>query len=468
MKFNTGMPAAALVVSLLTGCTVLPADRGAGAVQEMIGTRTTIAASPAWPPAAPEATDWVTGPLGEDGAVRVALARSPAIRLLYAELGFAQADVHEATRLANPSIGYERLAASGGGTQATWSLSQSFMELLFAGYRGQVGRMELLQAQQRIAHDVLLLESAVREAWLEHAAARMIAQLLSGSARAAQLAAELAGRYHDAGNISALQLAREQAAASTAVLAARAQEADAARARARLLAMIGVGDLQDLSVDEYLELPGPELTSVTALQSLALTRRLDLAALRTGVTLSMRQRDHVHRWRWISGVTAEASREREPDGSTLKGGGLTLELPVFNSGAGARLRTEAAAEAAAALLAGAELDVRADVAAQFATLQAAAAAVREYRERLLPLHQRIVEYTQQQQSFMLVGTFELIESRRRDIEAWQGYIESLRTYAIARSGLARAVGGGLPQSADPAGRVTIPDLPRMTPTGAQP
>lgn len=471
MFSRSGSFAATIVLSLLAGCAALPPDRGAGEVSALAGEHSSLAEEAAWPSITPgpagQASPASTGPLDEDGAVRLALAHSPVIRLLYAELGFAQADVYEATRLSNPSIGYERLSASGGGTQSTWSISQSFMELLFAGYRSRMGQLELLQAQQRVAHDVLLLESRVRRAWVEHAAARMSARLLAGSARAAQLSAALAARYLEAGNISALQLAREQAGAHTALIAARAQEAQVAATRARLLALVGIPDAEGLEVAEYLTLPDTQLTNLGELQTTALTQRLDLAALRTGVAQSLRQRDHVRRWRWISGVTAEASRERETDGSTLTGGGISLELPVFNSGAGSRLRAESASEAAAALLAGAELEVRADVAQQYATLQAAADAVREYREHLLPLHQRIVEYTQQRQSYMLVGTFELLESRRQDIDAWQGYIDALRDHAMARAGLARAVGGNLPGDAD-AERVTLPGLPQAQPTGVQP
>lgn len=471
MVTRKGGIATTLALSLLAGCAALPPDRGSSKVRDLVGAHSTLAAEAGWPTATPgvpgQAGALQGGPLDEEGAVRLALAQSPEMRLRFAELGLAQADVYEATRLSNPSIGHERRSATGGGTQSAWSLSQSFMELLFAGYRNRMGQLELLQAQQQVAHDVLLLESRVRQAWAEHVAARLSAQLLSGSARAAQLSAELAARYLEAGNISALQLAREQASAHRALLAAREQEAEAARTRARLLALLGVADADGFVVAEYLNLPDANLADLASLQSAALTQRLDLSALRTGVSRSLRQRDHVRRWRWVSGLTVEASREREPDGGTLAGGAVFLELPVFNTGAGTRLRAEAASEAAAALLAGAELDVRADVSAQYATLQAAADAVREYREHLLPLHRRIVEYTQQQQSYMLVGTFELLEARQQDIEVWQGYIEALRDHAIARAGLARAVGGALPGEGEP-GRVTLPRLPQAEPTGVQP
>ena len=464
--------AAVALVSLLAGCTSLPSDRGSGDVQQLIATRSAEASAVRWDQdndaTTPALQQLLSAPVDADAAVRIALASSPRMRVLYAGLGFAQADVYDATRLSNPSIGYERLSASAGGVQRTWSLSQSFTELLFAGFRARMGRLDLLQAKQQVAHELLLLESEVRTAWYQYAATRLSARLHSSSARAAQISAELAQRFYDAGNISALQLAREQASASTALIAARNQASEAEVARSELLALMGIRDQTELVMDDGLPLPTTMTTDLQSLQATALEQRLDLAALATGLALSLEQERHIRRWRWVSGLTLDLTREREADGSTLKGAGISLELPVFNTGGGAKLRAGAAHEAAAALLSGARLDVGAEVAARYSRLRTAERNALEYRAQLLPLRQKIVEYTAQQQNFMLVGTFELIESRRQDIEAWQGYIESLRAYAVARAELARAIGGRLPGDAADGDTVTIPELPQALDSGEQP
>jgi outer membrane protein, heavy metal efflux system len=467
MKVSVGVAAAA--GSLLVGCASLPADRGSGDVAKLVAARTAALPDVQWDQGGVGRVRESVGaalsqPLDADAAVRVALSASPRVRMLYSELGFAQADVYDASRLSNPSIGFERLSANGGGAKTTWSISQGFTELLFARYRSHMGQLALLSAQQRVAHEVLSLEADVRGAWQAHAAARLSAQLWSGAAHAAQVSADLAGRFHEAGNISELQLAREQAAASAALIAARQSEVEVDRSRARLLSLMGVEDGQ-IALLDTLSLPVPLGTDLKSLQAIAQKQRLDLQSFATGITAAARQERQVTRWRWISAVTVGLSRERDVDGSTLKGGGISLELPLFNSGGGRLLRATASREFAQSGLDAARLDVAADVAVQFAALKAAERNVAEYRERLLPLQQRIVELTQQRQNYMLIGALELIEARRLEIGAWQAYVESLRDYALARTELARAVGGNLPAGEAPVQAAQIPEFPMVEQTG---
>ncbi|MDQ2654066.1 MAG: TolC family protein, partial [Chloroflexota bacterium] len=292
------------------------------------------------------------------------------------------------------------------------------------------------------------------------AAARQLGRLRSGAARAAQLSAELARRFHEAGNITALQLAREQAAASAALIAVRRHEAGIAAARGALLALIGVQDGTGIALLDRLEQPVPLTQELPALQALALEQRLDLQALRTNAQWSESQEAFTARWRWLNGLALELSREREAEGSTLKGGGLSLELPLFNSGRGRVVRATAMREMAAAVLRSAELHAAADVSASHAAFEAAAQNAAEYRDQLLPLQQHIVELTQQRQNFMLVGAFELIEARRQEIDAWQGYVEALREHAIARTDLARALGGIVPVM-NAAEEAVMPDIPMV-------
>ncbi|MEO6186654.1 MAG: TolC family protein, partial [Steroidobacteraceae bacterium] len=186
--------------------------------------------------------------------------------------------------------------------------------------------------------------------------------------------------------------------------------------------------------------------------------------LRTNVEWSESQEAFGSRWRWINGLAVDLSRERDADGSTLKGAGVSLELPIFNSGRGRMQRVTALREMASAVLRSAELHAVADIAASYAALHTAEQNAAEYRQRLLPLQKQIVELTQQRQNYMLVGAFEVIDARRQEIEAWRGYVESLRDHATARAELARGLGGVIPGSS--AGEeASIPELPLAEMTG---
>jgi cobalt-zinc-cadmium efflux system outer membrane protein len=458
----------------LGGCVALPADRGAAATTKLVEARSTVAATVPRLTASPDlAADFtkrlLSAPLGASEAVQLALLNSPRMRELYAELGMSQGDVYDATRLANPSLGYLRLVpGSGGGSKTTWSIAQDFTELLFLGFRNRVGRAQAVRAEQRVAYEVLQLEAEVREVFYIHAGAQSAARLRGAAARGAQASADLAVRFHDAGNISLLQRSREEAVASEASIGVRRLEAQSLSARGGLLTLLGLdlADSRPRFIDE-LSLPAVLSASAVDLQSLALTQRLDLAALRTEVDFRQQQLTHTKRWRWLGGLGLTAEREREIDGEVLKGGGGALELPLFNSGKGKSLRASAQAESSAARLSGLETAIRNDIAVQLVALEAARQTVDEYRTRLLPLQERIVDASQREQNFMLIGAFELLAARREELDTYERYVDAVRDYWVARSRLASSVGGKLPGDEVPGEPLALPELPqRPSPAAA--
>lgn len=465
------------------GCVALPADRGAAAATRLVETRSTVAATVPRLTAPPDVVAdlskrLVSAPIGATEAVQLALLNSPRMRELYAALGLSQGEVYDATRLANPSLGYLRLTPkAGGGNKTTWSIAQDFTDLLFLAYRNRVGRAQALRAEQRVAHDVLQLEAEVREAYYSYAGLQLSARMRAAAARGARVSADLAGRFHGAGNISLLQRSREEAMASEASIGARRLEAEALAARGRLLTLTGMS-LDDVRIQfaEVLSRPVPLSANAGELQTLAMTQRLDLAALRTETDLRQRELTHTGRWRWLGGLALAAERERELDGETLKGGGATLELPLFNSGKGRYLRASAQAESSAARLAGLETAVRNDIAVQTMALESARLAVDEYRTRLLPLQEQIVESSQREQNFMLIGAFEVLAARREELDTYERYVDAVRDYWVQRARLASSVGGKLPGDEAPGEPLALPELPlgpaaeaapQSTPGGAQ-
>jgi cobalt-zinc-cadmium efflux system outer membrane protein len=119
-------------------------------------------------------------------------------------------------------------------------------------------------------------------------------------------------------------------------------------------------------------------------------------------------------------------------------------LPIFNQNQSGVLRADAQTEAAKARLDELELRVRNDIARGLDRLASAREVAEAYRTALLPLHETVVNRTQEEHNFMLVGVFELLQARRTQLDAYEAYLESVRDYWIARSDLRRAAGGTLP------------------------
>lgn len=450
-KYFSGAMAAGMASILLAGCATVPADRSGSVSTELLKPRSALAASVGVAKAPADVQSIVAGiaakPIGRDEAVRLALLQNPRMRVLYSELGFAQADVYDATRLSNPVLGYLRLSGNGV-SQTTWSISQSFTELLFIGYRTRIGRSQLLQTQQRVASDVLALEAEVRTQYYRYVGAEVLAQIRTRSTNAAQASAQYAQQLYKAGNISALQLSREQAAAGAAEIKQRQSVSTALAERGALLNLLGLPLANSqLAFVEELPLPTPFSTDAKELRSWALSHRLDLAAAREAVSMWADNVTHARRWRWLGGVSVGAEREHDKNSTgdqTIKGPSASLELPLFNQGGSQLLRARAHEELAATHVAALELTISNDIVVRHAALQAAAANVEQYRRDVVPLNEKIVELAQQQQNYMLIGAFELLAAKQQEIDASQSYVEAVRDYWIEHAELMRVTGGNLP------------------------
>jgi cobalt-zinc-cadmium efflux system outer membrane protein len=434
----------------LAGCASVPADRGGSVATDLVNSRSALAASMALVRTAvdpqAEVTNILSKPIDADNAVRVALLQSPRMQNLYSELGFAQADVYDATRLSNPVLGYSNLSGSGH-AQTTWSLSQSFTELLFIGYRSRIGRSQLLQTQQRVARDVLALEAEVRAQYYRAVGANLVAQMRERAAETTQLSAQYARQLFDAGNISTLQLSREQAAAAAAAIDRQQAATVALAARGALMNLMGlsVTDVR-VALAEQLPLPTTLTADVKSLQAWALENRLDLAAAREAVAMWTVNATHTRRWRWLGGAALGYELERDVADATLTGPIASLEVPLFNQGSGRLLRARAGLEIEATKVAALELTIGNDIVVSHSAVQSAAAIVERYRQSVVPLHERIVELTQQQHSFMLIGAFELLATKQQEIDVYQSYLESVRDYWIEHAELRRVAGGSFPES----------------------
>ena len=66
---------------------------------------------------------------------------------------------------------------------------------------------------------------------------------------------------------------------------------------------------------------------------------------------------------------------------------------------------------------------------------------------------------------MLIGVFELIQAKTQEYDAYQGYLEAIRDYWLARIDLMRVVGARLPSEKDAGGETPgVSEI--LTPQGA--
>jgi cobalt-zinc-cadmium efflux system outer membrane protein len=442
---NMRLLMSAAVTLMLAACVTVPEDRGVSQSVALLKTRSSNAAVVKFN-RTQDMTELLSQPLDADAAVRVALNRNARMQVLYAQLGMAQAEVYDASRLSNPTLGFMRLSGDSG-AQTTWTLTQSFTELLFINYRARLGRAQILQAQQQLAQSVLELEAQVRSAYYQYVSARLIAQLYEQSSFAAQVASDYAQSLFNAGNISELQLSREQAAASRAHIELQGALNNAQQLQASLLTLMGLSMQAAPAFVERLEVPVAQALEAASLRDWARQQRVDLAMLREQESLYGAMQRHTRRWFWLSDTSLQLEREHETDGTILRGAGGSVGLPIFNQGKGSRLRAQAQVETAHAELTTLQLTIDNDVTAQVDFLQRARLMVEEYRQRLVPMQERVLELSQQQQNYMLIGAFELLNARREVLQSYQDYLTAAGDYWLQYVALCKTVGGRLPDTA---------------------
>ena len=152
--------------------------------------------------------------------------------------------------------------------------------------------------------------------------------------------------------------------------------------------------------------------------------------------------------RWLGDTALGLERERDRDGVRSKGPSLDLELPIFNQGQAKTARLNAKRDLAQAQSAQIRLNLSHQIAARADELQRRRQLLALHSDDLIPQRQTIVARSQEQQNYMLLGVFGLIEAKTQEYEAYEGYIEAVRDYWLARVELTRLVGTRLPSTPD--------------------
>jgi cobalt-zinc-cadmium efflux system outer membrane protein len=466
------------VLAPLAGCASMPAPQGVGAVRSLVDART--GSSVSWPAISEtraaigqRVESLLAQPLSRESAVQIALLRNPRIQIEYARLGIAAADVLDASRLSNPGFSVSDLQPVSGNVASLVNagLSQSFSDLLLLRARKRLAVGEYERAQLLIADSLMELAAGVRSAWYAYVGAEQIAAMRDKVATAAQASADLAGKFHDAGNLSELQLALNQAAATQARLAVARARAEVSRARAALSELLGLQANENRwTITARLATPVRQEDAPDRLLELARAQRLDWAAARREVTLLEESLSTTKRYRWIGSVDVGVAAERDPDTrAKLVGPTLSLQLPIFNQGQGAIARMQGRLDQKRGELDALGINIETGVMLGTERVQAAREIADAYRTELLPQRETVVARSQENLNYMLIGSFELLLAKQQQYDAYQGYLEAVRDYWLAREDLTRTVGARLPSESTVAEPTLSPDeSPQSEPKPASP
>ncbi len=444
--YRTTVP---ILLLLLTGCASIPDDLGRSDVDQLIEDRGLITSKSELSFDSEFIETLTRSELTADVAVRIALNNNPKLKSTYAQLGLAAADVYEASRIRNPIFSASFLDSnqSGERDQITYGLLASFTDLITLPSRKKLARQEFAITKQFVGAEVLAAAIDTERAFYEFVAAKQMMAMRAQIAEASRLSADLAARYYDAGNLTPRELALERAAASEAQMLALEAEANAFAARTNLALQMGLASMDAWDAAPQLPAPLPQEDNLEELLTLAYDSRLDLAAAQAKADM-LADRYGYTRWsRWVGELDVGYERERETDGAKLRGPTVEWEVPVFTQKNDQLLRADVNFKIAVNEIERLQNEIQNQVQLAFKETMNAKARVAEFRDRLIPARVEAVKRAQEEESFMLIGIFELLSDKQQEYDAYQGYLESVRDYWLARTELTRAVGTTLPSSA---------------------
>ncbi|MCB2141348.1 TolC family protein [bacterium] len=444
----------ALGATLLTGCVSL--ESAFKPVDEMVAERTGeqvewlgITAQP--DEVSRHIADLLEEPLTEGDAIEIALLNNRDLQARFAELGISRAELLEATLPANPRLSATwRRIPSG---PSLWEGEAVFriVDMLMIPMRRNVAQAELEQTQLDVTAAVIDLIGETRRAWYEAVAAEQFLELWQSVLLAAESSYEMSFRLREAGNISEWALVSERALYEETKLNVSEAETAVVAARERLTRLMGLwGHATDWRTPRRLpEIPNEKI-GLDNIERRAVERSLDLAMLWQAIEVAAGRRGIASVTSWLPELELGIWGEQEKEmGETnwITGPVFSFPVPIFDQGQAERTIADMAVRRWWDLYTQRGVDVRSAARLLGHRLLATRQRAVYNRDVLVPVQVAATHHAQLHYNAMFIGVFDLLNSKRSEIDAGRRYVTAHRDYWLARADLEQLLMGRMVQGA---------------------
>jgi outer membrane protein, heavy metal efflux system len=386
--------------------------------------------------------------LTPDQAVQVALLNNRALQAIYSDLGIAQSDLVQAGLLKNPIFdAVVTFPTTGGRADLELTAVMNFLDVFYLPLRTRVAAARFEEAKLRVTGAVLTFAGGTRKAFYMQQANQQMLELRQAVVQALSASLEVAGRLHDAGNISDLDFARQRALLESGKLALRSAETAVSQSREQLNMWMGLwGKETEWRIDK--RLPDVPLSPAEAegSEKEAIEKSLDLQSARQRILAAGEQLGFAKATALIPEGDIGTRGERR-EGPLSVGPVLEFPIPLFDQGQGRGGRAAAELRRAQQDYYAIAVKIRSMARSLRDRIQAAQDRALYYRDVLLPLQEQILNETQLHYNAMQIGVADLLRAKEQQIETAGAYVEALRDYWIARVDLEQLMSGRLPDSA---------------------
>ncbi|MBY0518726.1 MAG: TolC family protein [Bacteriovoracaceae bacterium] len=382
--------------------------------------------------------------LTPEAAIQIALLKNPKVQSIFEELGIAHADLVEAGLLSNPDFSvevrypYKKNLV----TNIEYLVTATFLDIFLIPLRTRLAAAEFEQAKRRVTNEILDLAFEVRQTYYELLGEQQKLKYIRPIVELTSIHGEIASRQKIIGNVNRLDFQQVQARFLEAKLEIAKEQTTIIRLSEKLNRLLGLSEEICLILPEIPQDIDYEGYDICALESIALAERMDLQEARFEV-IRLRRMLGLKDWWTYTNLKAGVAGERDPDRLNLVGFGLSGEIPIFNFGQAARMRIFAQLRQAQDRYETLEIRILSEVREAHKLLMSDLGMINDYRIRIIPLQNEIINSSEELYNVMGLGIDRLIENKRQELEANRNYFEILKDYWVARVQLDKALGGYL-------------------------
>jgi outer membrane protein, heavy metal efflux system len=385
-------------------------------------------------------------PLTVETAVQIALLNNRSLQAAFEEIGLSAANLVEAVTIPNPKIdlAIRFPDKTPSGTYIDYSAALDFLSIIMIPLKKRVAKDQLEAVALRVADETLELVSQVKVAFYSLQASQQLLKRFKLIVDTNAASLDLAQRQHEAGNITDLALAQQQASYSRSRLDVATTEAEIRRSHEKINRLLGLwgADADWQIAGELPAVPSSEVP-MRSLERLAISQRLDLQADYLHLTSEAKNLGLAKAFRLLGALDFGIESERETDSQTRTGPTFAIELPIFNQGQARIARGEAVLRQSQDKFEALAVDVRSQIRELRDELTSKREIARFYQDELVPDQRRILNESLINYNAMAIGNFELFTTKAEEARTEREYIEAVRDYWITRAKLERAVGGNL-------------------------
>lgn len=382
--------------------------------------------------------------LTPEAAIQIALLKNPKVQSIFEELGIAHADLVEAGLLSNPDFSLEIRYPHKKNlvTNIEYLVTATFLDIFLIPLRTRLAAAEFEQAKRRVTNEILDLAFEVRQTYYELLGEQQKLKYIRPIVELTSIHGEIVSRQKIIGNVNRLDFQQVQARFLEAKLEIAKEQTTIIRLSEKLNRLLGLSEEVCLILPEIPQDIDYEGYDICALESIALAERMDLQEARFEV-IRLRRMLGLKDWWTYTNLKAGLAGERDPDGLNLVGFGLSGEIPIFNFGQAARMRIFAQLRQAQDRYETLEIRILSEVREAHKLLMSDLGMINDYRIRIIPLQNEIINSSEELYNVMGLGIDRLIENKRQELEANRNYFEILKDYWVARVQLDKALGGYL-------------------------